>query len=159
MAVSDEAVWVQCKDKPDRWILSSDLQAVKSFAAAHFCGLQSAHEWNCDPDEHPLYHAGPRKGQLQCTDGLQAIYAWDGDACPTEVMYSSVCRVMTMACPCASPGAVSGGPVRAELRILALHIAGISRCVPGLLQPLPAVQWGQSPAVLGLRYHRHTQEQ
>ena len=74
-AVSDEVVWVQCKDKPEHWILSSDPQAVKSFAAAHFHGLQSAHEWNCDPSEQPLYHAGPCKGQLWCMDSLQAVYA------------------------------------------------------------------------------------
>ena len=81
-AVSDESVWVQCPETPGRWILSSDPQTVKDFAAAHFRGLQSAHEWNRDPDEFPLYHAGPRKGQLRCTPRLQAVYAWD-DSCET----------------------------------------------------------------------------
>ena len=88
--VSDEAVWVPCPDKLGQWILSSDLQVVKDFAVAHFQGLQSAHDWNCDLDDHPLYHAGLCKGQPWCTQGLQAVYAWDGDNCPTEAMYSSV---------------------------------------------------------------------
>ena len=45
---------MQSPDTPGRWILSSDPQTVKDFAAAHFQGLQSAHEWNRDPDEYPL---------------------------------------------------------------------------------------------------------
>ena len=95
--VSDEAVWVPCPDKPGQWILSSNPQAVKDFAAAHFQGLQSANDWNHDPDDHPLYHAGLHKGQPWCTQGLQAVYAWDGDDCPTEAMYSTVRCVMDMA--------------------------------------------------------------
>ena len=96
-AVSDEAVWVQSQSTPGRWILSSDPQTVKDFAAAHFQGLQSAHEWNRDPDEYLLYHAGPRKGQPRCTQKLQAVYAWDGDDCPTEEMYACVRHIMDMA--------------------------------------------------------------
>ena len=38
-AVSDEAVWVQSKGTPGRWILSSDPQTMKDFAVAHFQGL------------------------------------------------------------------------------------------------------------------------
>ena len=55
---------------------------VEEFAAAHSQGLQAEHEWNWDPAEFPLYHAGPRKGQPRCPAELQAICDWKEADCP-----------------------------------------------------------------------------